>query len=172
MIRSGRFYRRNEKEVMQTLGMKPTPNSGSGWVNKEDGESEHLLAQLKSTDKQSMVLHKLDFDKLLSNSATAHKLPVFVVQWLSDGQVYLMVRPQDLDVVAAELCGTMDEEDGERVIHRHVKSMSELPVSVAQSPSTQQAIVSAANAREEFNRQQESARDKTKYIGGRKDGNS
>lgn len=32
MLRSGRFYRRNEAEVMKSLGLRPTKNSGSGWV--------------------------------------------------------------------------------------------------------------------------------------------
>lgn len=30
--RSFKFYRQNESEVMKTLGMKPTKNSGSGWI--------------------------------------------------------------------------------------------------------------------------------------------
>ena len=32
MKRSGKFYRKNEAEVMKALGLKPTKNSGSGWV--------------------------------------------------------------------------------------------------------------------------------------------
>lgn len=32
MKRSGRFYRKNEAEVMYQLGLVPTKNSGSGWV--------------------------------------------------------------------------------------------------------------------------------------------
>lgn len=32
MKRSGKFYRTNEKEVMQRLGLVPTINSGSGWI--------------------------------------------------------------------------------------------------------------------------------------------
>ena len=32
MKRSGKFYRKNEAEVMKALGLKPTKNSGSGGV--------------------------------------------------------------------------------------------------------------------------------------------
>lgn len=32
MKRSGKFYSKNEAEVMKALGLKPTKNSGSGWV--------------------------------------------------------------------------------------------------------------------------------------------
>ena len=41
--RSTKFYRKNEAEVMKSLGMKPTKNSGSEWVEKEDGQNEQLI---------------------------------------------------------------------------------------------------------------------------------
>ena len=42
MKRSGKFYRRNEQDVMAQLGLQPTKNSGSGWIEKEDGQSVEL----------------------------------------------------------------------------------------------------------------------------------
>ena len=67
MKRSGKFYRNNEKEIMARLGLQPTINSGSGWVQKEDGESDDVLCQLKSTDAQSIKIDKKDLDVLQSN---------------------------------------------------------------------------------------------------------
>ena len=64
MKRSGKFYRKNEAEVMESLGLRPTKNSGSGWVEKEDGQSDEIICQLKSTDAESIKLHKKDFDVL------------------------------------------------------------------------------------------------------------
>ena len=32
MARTTKFYRKNEREVMERLGFKPTKNSGSGWI--------------------------------------------------------------------------------------------------------------------------------------------
>ena len=60
MKRSGKFYRKNEKEVMESLGLKPTYNSGSGWVEKEDGQNEDVICQLKSTDAQSIKINQKD----------------------------------------------------------------------------------------------------------------
>ena len=40
--RSTKFYRKNEAEVMQQLGLKPTKNSGAGWIEKEDGQNEQF----------------------------------------------------------------------------------------------------------------------------------
>ena len=100
MKRSGKFYRQNEAEVMRMLGMEPTPNSGSGPVWKEDGQSENLICQLKSTDAQSIKVNKKDIDTLLYNAAVAHKLPVFAIQFLQSNEVYLIVRPEELSDVA------------------------------------------------------------------------
>ena len=96
MKRSGKFYRNNEKEVMKLLGLEPTPNSGSGWLVKEDGQSENIICQLKSTDNNSIKINKLDLDKLSYNSLVAHKLPVFAIQFLNSNEVFLVVKPEDI----------------------------------------------------------------------------
>lgn len=100
MKRSGKFYRQNEAEVMRSLGLEPTPNSGSGPIWKEDGQSENVICQLKSTDAQSIKVNKKDIDTLLYNAAVAHKLPVFAIQFLQSEEVYLLVRPDELCEVA------------------------------------------------------------------------
>lgn len=94
MKRSGKFYRKNEAYVMRAIGFEPTPNSGSGWIFKEDGQTENTIAQLKSTDAASIRLNLFDIQKLEANALTAHKKPVFVIQFLKDNSVYLIVRPE------------------------------------------------------------------------------
>lgn len=103
MKRSGKFYRNNEKEVMRSLGFTPTPNSGSGWIVKEDGQSDELICQLKSTDAKSIKLVKSDIDTLEYNALVAHKLPVFVVQFLSTNECFLVIRPEDVSDIAKYL---------------------------------------------------------------------
>ena len=103
MRRSGRDWFKNEKEVMELLGLKQVPGSGSSWVAREDGENDDVLCQLKSTDGNSIGIKKIDIDKLLLNAETEHKLPVFAVQFLKSGEVYLLVRPIDIEEVAEYL---------------------------------------------------------------------
>lgn len=100
MKRSGKFYRKNEAEVMESLGLKPTKNSGSGWIEKEDGQSDDIICQLKSTDAESIRIHKKDLDVLSYNAAVAHKLPVFAIQFLQSNETYLLVKPDMLSEVA------------------------------------------------------------------------
>ena len=63
MKRSGKFYRKNEAEVMKALGLVPTKNSGSGWIEKEDGQNENVICQLKSTDAQSIRIVQKDIHR-------------------------------------------------------------------------------------------------------------
>lgn len=100
MKRSGKFYRKNEAEVMESLGLKPTKNSGSGWIEKEDGQSDDIICQLKSTDAESIRIHKKDLDVLSYNAAVAHKLPVFAIQFLQSNETYLLVKPDMLSEIA------------------------------------------------------------------------
>lgn len=97
--RSTRFYRKNEAEVMETLGLRPTKNSGAGWVEKEDGQNDHLIAQLKSTDASSIKVNLRDIEVMEANALVAHKVPVFVIQFLGTGDVFVMARPSDMEQV-------------------------------------------------------------------------
>lgn len=97
--RTTKFYRQNEAEVMRSLGLKPTKNSGAGWVEKEDGQNDYLIAQLKSTDAESIRIHLRDIEVLEANAQVAHKVPVFVIQFIQSGDVFIMARPRDMDQV-------------------------------------------------------------------------
>lgn len=94
--RSGKFYMRNEQEVMERLGLKQVPGSGSSWIAREDGENDDVLCQLKSTDASSIRIRRQDIEALRHNAGIAHKLPVFAIQFLQGDEVYLVVRPQDV----------------------------------------------------------------------------
>lgn len=94
--RSGKWYRNNEAKLMRLFGLEPTPNSGSGWIVKEDGQSENVICQLKSTDASSMKLVLNDLQKLEYNAIVAHKLPVFAIQFIQNDDIYLLVKPTDL----------------------------------------------------------------------------
>lgn len=94
--RTGKFYRKNEKEVMQSLGLNPTLNSGSGWIEKEDGQNDFIICQLKSTDAQSIRLLQKDFRVLEENAAVVKKIPLFAIQFLNTNEVWIMSKPENL----------------------------------------------------------------------------
>lgn len=111
--RSGKFYRKNEAEVMKSLGLEPTPNSGSGWIVKEDGQSEDIICQLKSTDAKSIRIEQKDIETLEYNALVSHKIPVFAIQFLNTNEVFLLVKPQDLQDVSGLIKGERPREDRE-----------------------------------------------------------
>lgn len=70
---------------------------------KEDGSNDHVLCQLKSTDAASISVKLKDIKTLEGNAAIEHKLPVFAVQFIADGSVYLLVSPSNLQEVSRYL---------------------------------------------------------------------
>lgn len=148
MKRSGKFYRRNEAEVMKALGLKPTKNSGSGWIEKEDGQSENVICQLKSTDAQSIKVNKKDLDVLSYNAAVSHKLPVFAIQFLQSNEVYLIVKPEML-CEAAQYIETGEYISANEFVGIDLSEHEDMTV------QTKKVIKSSSNAREKFKRENE-----------------
>ena len=151
MKRSGKFYRKNEKEVMETLGLKATYNSGSGWIEKEDGQNDYLICQLKSTDAQSIKINQKDIRILEYNASVEKKIPIFAIQFLNTGEVWLMSKPEDYISVSEflETGKTQRPENDIIVINETKKRKTKI-------------IKSSGNAREEFKKEQEKRYDKTK----------
>ena len=148
MKRSGKFYRKNEVEVMEMLGLKPTKNSGSGWVEKEDGQSDEVICQLKSTDAESIRIHKKDLDVLSYNAAVAHKLPVFAIQFLQSNEVYLLVKP-DMLCEAAQYIETGEYQSANEFVGIDLSEHEETTTNVGK------VIKSSSKAREQFKRENE-----------------
>lgn len=129
--RSTRFYRKNEEEVMNSLGLKPTKNSGAGWIEKEDGQNDFVICQLKSTDNQSIKVNQKDIRILEKNARVSHKLPMFAIQFLNTGEVWLMAKPEDFTEVAkyietgeCEKPETIELEETKTVVRKKISSSS------------------------------------------------
>lgn len=95
--RTTKWYRKNEAEVMNRLGFKPTRNSGATWIDKGDGQNEHCVCELKSTDNSSYRLEQTTLHTLEANAIEAHKLPVFALQFLNVDEVWLAVKETDIE---------------------------------------------------------------------------
>lgn len=93
-----KFYFKNEKELMRSLGLNPTPGSGNR-VIKEDGQNEKVIAQLKSTEGDSITIKLSDLNTLIYNSKVSHKLPIFINQFV-DGPILISCMLRDFNDVA------------------------------------------------------------------------
>ena len=148
MKRSGKFYRKHEADVMRSLGLEPTKNSGSGWVEKEDGQSDEVICQLKSTDASSIRINKKDLDVLSYNAAVAHKLPVFAIQFLQSNEVYLLIKPELL-CEAAKYIKTGEYESANEFVGIDLSEHEQMIT------TPKRVIKSSSNAREKFNQENE-----------------
>lgn len=95
--RSTKFYRKNESEVMKRIGFKPTRNSGATWIEKCDGQSDHCICELKSTDNSSFTVKQEYLHTLEANAIEAHKLPVFAFQFLNTDEVWISIKESDIE---------------------------------------------------------------------------
>lgn len=158
-MRDFKFYREDEQRVMEYLGFTPTKNSGSGWIEKEDGESNTAIAQMKSTDKASIRIQQSDIRTLEKNASTSHKVPVFVLEFLNTGEIWVMAKPHDMVTVA----------DGFR---EHVTPTKQVPEIMASAiwddvkddfdgmpfnGSNKPVVKSSSKARDKFHKDQERA---------------
>lgn len=146
--RSFKFYRKNEQEVMESLGLKPTKNSGSGWIEKEDGQNDYVICQLKSTDAQSIKVNQKDIRTLENNALVEHKIPMFAIQFLNTGEVWLMLKPDDLpDAAEYILTGSIKENRLEQL-------GIDLEASEDLGTISHKSIKSSGSSREMFHKQQ------------------
>lgn len=139
--RTTKWYFKNEREVLLDLGLKPAKGSGNSWIEKEDGENDYVIAQLKSTDKQSYKLNQLDIEKLEYHAMVANKVPMFVIQFLNKDSRYALVAIEDIPKLAQYInTGEMDKPSEEPLIIPDVKPKK------PKKPK----IVSSKNAKDQF----------------------
>lgn len=151
MKRAARYYGKNEAATMHDLGLLPVPRSGAGWVHKEDGENDFLLCQLKSTDKAEARIRRLDLDRLSYHAAVSHKLPLFAIQFLSDGKIYFVVEKDKLQDVAKALTGKSAQPPA-------VDKDSEVEATVGDDCSAAVCAYNAARERFKIEQKEEFAR--------------
>lgn len=139
--RTQKWYLKNEAELMRELGLEPQPGSGNGDA-KEDGENDHILAQLKSTDKQSFSVKLLDMEKLEYHASLAHKMPLFIVQFLQTDERYALMRIEDIPAMAKYLeCGVSEPR---------TNIAAEMEQEKPKRKPKKKAVKSSASAREQF----------------------
>lgn len=109
---------------MEKFGLKGTPQSGAGFLIKEDGYNENVLCQLKSTDAQSFKLTLDDIDKLEYHATVEHKIPVFIIDFLGRDEQYLVLKPENLVDLSEYL--TLPKSRLESKIEAHKGIVNEL----------------------------------------------
>lgn len=158
--RSGKFYRKNEREVMKNLGFEPTPNSGSGWIVKEDGQNEDAICQLKSTDAKSIRIDQKDIEILEYNALVSHKIPVFAIQFLNTNEVFLLIRPEHLQDVVRVIKGEKPRDTQSDFLGLEIEApgaqggISEIDLKPKED--CKKVIKSSANSRKDFMRANDS----------------
>ena len=139
MKRSAKFYSRNEKETLKKLGLKPSPQSGAGWIVKEDGENEVAMVQLKSTDSQSYRLSMFDMKQLEYHAFVSNKIPIFLVKFSKQDKIYAIVFIEDIPNISSCL------KKGKQVQQTQVEKLD-----VEESEVMVRTVKASKKARDQF----------------------
>lgn len=116
-------------------------------VEKEDGQNDNVICQLKSTDANSIKINKKDIDTLNYNASVSHKLPVFAIQFLQSNEVYLLLKPENLSEVI-EYINAGEVKNNNLFEIENVEDVKAVNVS-------KQLVKSCSDAREQFKKEQE-----------------
>lgn len=95
MKRQAKAYRNREKKIMKENNLTPVPLSGAG-IDKEDGKSETIIAQLKSTAKDSYILKVSDLKILFENATITHKIPLFLIDFMEHNLLLCCFKKEDI----------------------------------------------------------------------------
>lgn len=135
---------------MKDLGLEPTKNSGSTWIEKGDGQNEHVICELKSTDANSYRIQLQDLQKIQHHANVSHKVPVFAVQFIQAEEVYLVLKPEDLMDLAEGLAEGFKNSSKDT-------DMFDIDIDGVQDtkPAITKTIKSSNSARAEFHKERE-----------------
>ena len=118
--RSTKWYRKNEEEVIKRLGLKPTRNSGATWIEKADGQNEHFICELKSTDHESFTIKQSVLHTLEAHAIEAHKIPVFAFQFINHDEVWVALKESDIEAYKALIKQEVIEELKQEMFHKNI----------------------------------------------------
>lgn len=153
--RTGKFYNRNEKETLLKLGLTPAPQSGAGWIVKEDGENEDFMVQLKSTDASSYRIDMLDIKKLEYHASVSNKIPIFLIQFLKQDKLYCLLEVNELlSVNTLYSLSKLKLKEKESIL-KYTKEKEENLVIEENTEIQKPKIKSSKNAREKFFKERE-----------------
>ena len=110
---------------------------------------------MKSTDAQSIKVNQKDIRMLEYNAEVAHKLPIFAIQFLNTGEVWLMAKPEDFTSVA-EYISTNQISKAATSVFDDVEEVED----VRQRP--RKKIGSSKSSRDAFYKERDKRFDKTK----------
>lgn len=105
---SKRWVNREKYVIGKVLKLRRSKGSGSGWLEKEDGEDDGIIAQLKSTDGKALAVKRQDVIDLMYHAVVSHKLPVFVLDFVPD-MLLVAMRPTDVVKIAKQVEGRWDD---------------------------------------------------------------
>lgn len=101
--------RKQERRLAKEFEGKQTISSGSTWLQKADVRTETELVEAKITSAKSYSLKYAELRKLEEQALMDGRTPVFLVEFLSHGQAYVVLLKEDYEEMRSKI-GTQATE--------------------------------------------------------------
>ena len=87
---------------MAQIGLSNCKGSGNGFLEKEDGFNNEVIAQLKSTDTTHYDLHQDDLEILKYHASIDHKKLLFLIEYLQWAELWFVcLRENIVEIVVS-----------------------------------------------------------------------
>lgn len=85
------------------VGASVNSGSGNGWIRKGDVRTDDELFELKITDAKSYSLKDAELQKLSDQALIDGRIPVFMVEFKSTGNKYVILSEDDYLMLREEV---------------------------------------------------------------------
>lgn len=86
---------KQERDLAKKLNGTVNAGSGNQWLRKGDVRTEDELFELKITDAKSYSLKDAELDKLTTQALVDGRLPIFMVQFKTTGNEWVIMSKDD-----------------------------------------------------------------------------
>jgi Holliday junction resolvase len=105
-MRSGKYWKRKEREVIRQLGARSTANSGATWSQKGDGLLGSWCIEVKTTTKDVFKLTAKVLSKLRSDAEVMSRSPMLVVNFKAANRKVFVVQLSSMPPLDLEPSGS------------------------------------------------------------------
>lgn len=89
--------KKQEKGIAKDWDGSVNSGSGNGWIRKSDVRTETELVEAKITSAKSYSLKYAELRKLEEQALMDGRIPIFLVEFLSYGQAYVVLMKEDYE---------------------------------------------------------------------------
>lgn len=107
---------RQERTLAREVLGSVNAGSGNGWVRKGDVRSDTELWECKITSAKSYSLKQAELEKLNNQALMDGRIPIFLVEFLKQGEAYVILSKEDFMEMRMRLDGDATTDNSPELV--------------------------------------------------------